>query len=213
MDADRAIRSRKTEKVLAVDAFPVTDIAGTVDELIALAGLAPFHRACDESHRQSELDGIEPWRFYVLHATECRQLAPRLTQENAGKIPAMLASADALILATWLPHPGEPIPMGDEPGFAMSLTNVEHIAAASAAIQNMLLAATARNIRNYWSSGGVLRSAEIFSQLSIPSNQILLGAIFLFPEQIGDAELATSKLRQLRTTPEHWSRRVTLAKS
>lgn len=210
MHTDQAIRNRVTEKVLASQALPVTEIENTVCELIALAGYAPFHRACDESHRQGEHDGIEPWRFHILDAQQCRRLGPRLTQENAGKIPAMLSAADALIIATWLPSPGAVVPMGDEPGFAVSLTNVEHIAAASAAIQNLLLAATARGIRNYWSSGGVLRSPEVFEQLGIPTGQILLGAIFLFPAEIGDAELATSKLRTLRTSPEHWSRWVKL---
>lgn len=208
MHTDQAIRQRITEKVLASSPLPIRDISSTVDELVALAGYAPFHRACEDGHRQGELDGIEPWRFHILDAAQCRLLGPQLTQENAGKIPAMLAAADALIMATWLPNAGTLVPMGDEPGFAVTLTNVEHIAAASAAIQNLLLAATARGIRNYWSSGGVLRSPEVFKRLGIPTSQILLGAIFLFPQEIGSAELAVSKLRPMRSTSEHWSRRV-----
>lgn len=210
MHTDQSIRQRKTEKVLAGSPLPTTDISHTIHELIALAGCAPFHRACEESHRQGNNDGIEPWRFHILDADNCRRLAPRLPKENAGKIPAMLLAADALIMATWLPSPGTITPMGDEPGFAVTLTNVEHIAAASAAIQNLLLAATARGIGNYWSSGGVLRLPSVFEQLGIPTNQILLGAIFLFPREIGDAELATSKLREHRTSPEHWSRWVSI---
>lgn len=210
MHADQAIRQRKTEKVLATHSLSETDISGTVRELLELAGCAPFHRACEDSHRQGDLNGIEPWRFHVLDAANCRRFVPHLPKENAGKIPAMLAAADALIMATWLPSSGNATPMGDEPGFAVTLTNVEHIAAASAAIQNLLVAATARGIRNYWSSGGVLRLPSVFEQLGIPTNEILLGAIFLFPQEIGDAELATSKLRELRTSPEHWSRWIQL---
>ena len=213
MQTDQAIRQRKTEKVLATNPLPCPDHSTVVNELVALAGHAPFHRAVEDRHRQGELDGIEPWRFHILDATNCRRLMPLLPKENAGKIPAMLATADALIIATWLPSAGETTPMGDEPGFAVTLTNVEHIAAASAAIQNLLLAATARGIRNYWSSGGVLRLPSVFAQLGIPADQILLGAIFLFPQEIGDAELATSKLRELRTTPEHWSRWITVDQS
>lgn len=213
MHTDQSIRLRKTEKVLATTPLPCLDHLAVVNELVALAGHAPFHRACEDSHRQGQLDGIEPWRLHILDAANCRQLIPWLPEENAGKIPSMLAAADALIMATWLPSAGAVTPMSDEPGFAVTLTNVEHIAAASAAIQNLLLAATARGIRNYWSSGGVLRLPRVFSQLGIPANQILLGAIFLFPQEIGDAELATSKLRELRTTPEHWSRWVTVGQS
>ncbi len=83
---------------------------------------------------------------------------------------------------------------------------MEHIAAASAAIQNLLLAATARGISNYWSSGGVLRSAQVFQQLGIPRQQILLGAIFLFPSEIGDAELSDQQ-----TARASWLARVVVA--
>jgi nitroreductase len=209
MQVDDVIRTRKTEKVLATHDLPTRDIRASIDEILGLAGLAPFHRACEESHKTVGMAGIEPWRFHVLDSAACRHLHPRLPKENAGKIPAMLAAADALIMATWLPNSGQATPMGDEPGFALTLANVEHIAAASAAIQNLLLAATARSISNYWSSGGVLRLPEVFELLDIPTNQILLGAIFLFPSEIGDSELAVSKLRPLRTPREQWTRWVT----
>ncbi len=220
MHTDESIRRRITEKVLAKAPLPVTDLTGTIRELVAIAGYAPFHRACDEVHRQSTLAGIEPWRFHILDAANCRRLIDVLPMENAGKIPAMLAAADALIMATWLPSQAL---AGEDPGgatpevtkldhvhFDANLMNLEHIAAASAAIQNLLLAATARGIRNYWSSGGVLRLPSVFRQLGIPTEQILLGAVFLFPQEIGEAELATSKLREHRTPPENWSRWVTL---
>jgi hypothetical protein len=150
-----------------------------------------------------------PWRFYIVEAAACRSLKQDLPQENAGKIPAMLAAADALILATWLPNPQPGHQRSvEEPSFAPTLANMEHIAAASAAVQNLLLAATARGISNYWSSGGVLRSEHVFSRLGIPFNQILLGAIFLFPDATEGAEVVGSKLREHRTASTRWSRRV-----
>lgn len=213
MDTDKAIRARQTVKILASTDLPIVDRRQVINELLALAGLAPFHRACDERHRSAlaegtALDGIEPWRFHVLDAAACRRLGPQLPRENAGKMPAMLAAADALIMATWLPSAGVAVPMDDEPGFAVTLTNVEHIAATAAAIENLLLAATARGITNYWASGGVLRSKSVFETLGIPTTQILLGAIFLFPEAYGNAERATSKLRPHRSPPNKWSRWV-----
>lgn len=218
LTADEAIRLRHTKKVLASAELPTRDCSATVDELMALASWAPFHRACDESHRTARdganptLNAIEPWRFYALKAVDCRRLPALLPTENAGKIPAMLAAADALILATWLPNPanspppttatGEPIADWFEP----TLANMEHIAAASAAVQNLLLAATARGIDNYWSSGGVLRSTEIFSRLGISMAEIMLGAIFLFPQDTKDAECVGSKLRAHRSPASAWSR-------
>lgn len=213
METDEAIRSRQTVKILARADLPIVDRRDVINEILALAGQAPFHRACDERHRAptdhgDALDGIEPWRFHVLDAAACRRLGPELPRDSAGKIPAMLAAADALIMATWLPSGETTVAMDDEPGFAVTLTNLEHIAATAAAIENLLLAATARGIANYWSSGGVLRSKSVFEKLGIPTSQILLGALFLFPDAYADAERATSKLRPLRSPPNKWSRWV-----
>lgn len=212
---DEVIRRRRTEKVLAERDLPITDHRRVVDEILYLAGQAPFHRPCEESHRLAGgLAGIEPWRFHALAASECRRLHLKVPRENAGKIPAMLAAADALIMATWLPDTRESQSIdrseSDAAGFAPTVTNMEHIAATGAAIQNLLLAATARGISNYWSSGGVLRSPAVFELLGIPSTEILLGAVFLFPDERGDAELVTSKLRERRTPANHWSRWVTI---
>ena len=211
MQTDDAIRARKTVKILAEQNLPVADHRELVDALLSLAGQAPFHRACEECQRQaSPQSGIEPWRFHALDAASCRKLRTQIPTENAGKLPAMLAAADTLIMATWLPNSNDTQNVGDEPGFAATINNMEHIAAAAAAIQNLLLAATARGISSYWSSGGVLRSTQVFNLLGIPSSQILLGAVFLFPTEYGDAELATSKLRAHRGSVDAWSRWVTL---
>lgn len=211
MQTDEAIRSRKTVKILSDRDLPASDHCCQINEILTLAGQAPFHRACEEIHRQaSSQSGIEPWRFHALDAASCRKLRTQIPRENAGKVPAMLAAADALIMTTWLPNSSDAPYVGDEPGFAATVNNMEHIAAASAAIQNLLLAATARGVLSYWSSGGVLRSTEVFKLLGIPRLQILLGAVFLFPKEYGEAELATSKLREHRGSRETWSRWVTL---
>lgn len=108
------------------------------------------------------------------------------------KIPRLLAGADALIMVTWLPDPsstGEP---------ELSTNNIEHIAATSAAIQNLILAAEARAMYTYWSSGGVLRDAEIFDFLGIPHTQKLLGAIFLASTEQATIEPAPGANRDKR---------------
>lgn len=236
---DEAIRKRRTIKVLSPQPLPHRDCLAQVNELVSIAGWAPFHRACDAVHRDgSTLDGIEPWRFHILDSAACRKLRPLLPELISGKIPAMLAAADALIIVTWLPNPPaaatsertidarQAVPefVADyPPAFESNLSNMEHLAAASAAVQNLLIAATARGIDNYWSSGGVLRSPAAFDLLGIPQTQILLAAIFLFPastEGEGDGtghggpnehdtvERVGSKLREHRTTPNRWSRIV-----
>jgi len=67
---------------------------------------------------------------------------------------------------------------------------MEHIAAGSAAIQNVLLGATSRGKRNYWSTGGaLLRSSGLRKKLNIPMDEILLGAIFIYPQELPAADV------------------------
>ena len=215
---EQLVQRRKTIKVLAQDSFPAADQRLVVERLLAAAGWAPFHKVCSTDHRgDGQLSGIEPWRFHALDGEACRHLRMRvIDREAAGKIPAMLASADAMILATWLPNPpvAGSIPASDSEAFEPTLGNVEHIAAASAAVQSLLLAATAAGFETYWSSGGVLRSPEIFNYLNIPDQQRLLGAIFLFPGNVHASdkiEIAESKLRAERRPASDWSRWVELS--
>ncbi len=216
---DAVIRARATIKVMSDDPLPSADIRGTLDKLIATAGWAPFHRPCDAAHQVAGgLAGIEPWRMYALDANTCRQLRMRLPREIAGKLPAMLAAADALIQVTWLPNPTSDVtndPLSLSQPFEPTLENMEHIAAAAAAIQNLLLAATAQGFESYWSSGGgLLRTNEVFDWLGIPRSEILLGAIFLFGEATLDAApdaiQVGSKLRERRSPKENWMRWVSL---
>lgn len=209
------IRARKTTKVLSDEELTPEDLGETLDRLVEAAGWAPFHRACDATHREHDLCGIQPWRMYVLSGPECRELGRRMPTERAGKLPRMLASADTLIQTTWLPNPAQS-PLAEGQLFEPTLANMEHIAAASAAIQNLLLAATEAGLPNYWSSGGaLLREAEAYSWLGIPKTEILLGSLFLFPADPArhgtTTEVVGSKLRDQRSPVGSWSRRVVLS--
>lgn len=212
MDADRVddvIRERRTSKVLADEPLPMVSARQTVEELIATAGWAPFHRVAARVHQESgALTSIVPWRFYLLDAPACRALRQALLERgNTSKVPRMLAAATALVQATWLPNP----PKGSVTGlFEATEENMEHVAAAGAAVQNLLLAATARGIRTYWSSGGALRGPEAFEWMGIPAGEILLGSVFLFPSDTADAEVNPGSHRDRRGAPSDWARWVEL---
>jgi nitroreductase len=224
-DIDRIIRERKTAKILR-DPAQCTDLSAemaatmrqTLEELIEVAGWAPFHKVADkQAHRQGEMVSPVPWRFYVLEKSACCQVVqfikdraeryPDSKWSNAwdSKIPKLLTGCSASIQVTWLPDPpvnGETLELTDR--------NIEHIAAASAAVQNLLLAAQARNLHNYWSSGGILNDEETFDYLGMPRNQMLLGAIFLIhPEQPYD-ENRPGGLREQRGAVSDWSTWVML---
>jgi|SRR6056297_332500 len=191
MNVDDAIQKRKTLKLRADPQNPLPVQKGDefrvlIEKLIKLAGKAPFHYESHQSRRSERFPGAEPWRFYVLDGVNCRTLLDSLNREVPMKAPEgirqMLAAADALILTTWLPEPSRK----KTRTFYPNLKNMEHIAAAGAAIQNLLLAAASRGINAYWSSGGILRKPKTLSFLGIPNEEILIGAVFLFPEEFPD---------------------------
>jgi nitroreductase len=189
MTTKDAIQTRKTLKVRVdpENPLPITkseQFRAEIEELISLAGKAPFHYESPEKQRSEKLIGAEPWRFHTLDSKSCRNLLQSLKSEKPVKasdgIKQMLAAADGLIMATWLPERTRKLSRKFHP----NLKNMEHIAATGAAIQNLLLAATEKGINAYWSSGGILRKPKMLEFLSIPDHEILLGAIFLFPDEI-----------------------------
>lgn len=208
---DQVISSRRTRKVLGHLHHPASIPHGfteQVEQAIKIAGWAPFHYPAHREHRNHTLDSIVPWRFYALDQTMCLTLAEQLlaqhignTHENSGII-RMLSAAGAMVMCTWLPEP-------DANPQALHW-NDEHLAAASAAIQNLLLASEARNIQTYWSSGGALNTPECFRLCGIPTTQRFLGAIFMFPPTLEVAETHDGKLRNQRGTPDSWRTWVTI---
>ncbi len=208
---DGVIRARRTSKVLAAEPLPLPAEGArqTVEELVAAAGWAPFHKPAARTHTEAAaLASIVPWRFHLLDAPGCRALRQELLRRgDKTKIPPMLGAAAALVQATWLPNPPKGAPAGL---FEPTVENMEHIAAASAAVQNLLLAATARGIPTYWSSGGVLRGPDVFGWMGIPADQVLLGSIFIFPRDTRDAEVLPGSHRDRRGPPGNWSGRAEL---
>ncbi|NNF28485.1 MAG: hypothetical protein HKO53_05765 [Gemmatimonadetes bacterium] len=180
------IRARRTIK-FRVDpdrALPPGDDStrSLVEELVDLGATAPHHFPCHSGHQQGPLDSPAPWRFHCMTGPACRRLmAYVLTLDGlVDKLAALLAAADGLILVTWLPDPpSSPLPADSL--FEPTRRNMEHVAGVAAAVQNMLLAATAKGVETYWGSGGVFRRPAVARRLGIGAHEVLLGAVFLFP--------------------------------
>lgn len=199
---DAVIRERRTLKVYADPAHPLPAECDRDDlmRMVEVAGWAPFHRKAE--------DQLVPWRFHLLDAAACRELCRVLTERgDNSKIPRMLAAASAMVQATWRPD-GKcaPIP---KLSFEPTLKNMEHIAAASAAVQNLLLAATARGYHTYWSSGGILAERTGMKLLGVSKKELLLGALFIFPADLsGVMGMKEGDLRDQRGPVESWARWV-----
>ena len=208
---DQIIQARKSVKVLGdvenMPQIPDSFFAG-VQEAMKVAGWAPFHFTAHDSHLNREMNSPVPWRFYALDQQNCQRLIqalldhPDTTLSKSSGILRMIAAYGALVLVTWLPEPeGE----NEQEAARAALKNPEHIAATAAAIQNLLLAATARNIDSYWSSGGALREKACFDICNIPEQERLLGSVFLAPEMFDqDRDVRPGKLRDQRGSPEQW---------
>jgi len=214
---DQVIQSRKSVKVIGdVDNIPQIseNFFGEVREAMRVAGWAPFHFTAHDSHLDRELNSPVPWRFYALDQQNCLRLIdsliahPQLGLDKSAAILRMIAAYGALVLVTWLPEPENS--SSEVEAERRALKNEEHVAATAAAIQNLLLAATARNIDSYWSSGGALREKACFEVCKIPEQERLLGAIFLAPEMPGREGVRPGKLREKRGTPEQWMTSVVI---
>ena len=210
MNTKDAIESRKTTKVLGHIHAPNEQLAEIpLEELLTLAGKAPFHYASHRKYRENDqLSGIEPWRFHYLDATNSRRLLDYFNSNemDTGKIGRMLAECAALVLATWLPDPAG----DDNLLFEPSIRNMEHIAATAAAINSLLLASTAEGLKTYWSSGGIMRSPELLKKCGVGEDEILLGAVFIFDSPGNNSEEHPGKLRELKGNVSDYSRKVVI---
>ena len=201
------VKSRQTLKVLADFGNPVEISKEICDTnrprlLTAVrdAGWAPFHYA--RNHNSVP----EPWRFYVLWHDSCRQIAGRFSDwfsdiKPGNKLPAMLNACSALVIVNWIPQPNL-----TETKEKSKQVNEEHLAATAAAVQNLLLLLTALGMGTYWSSGGQLRTPEMFRRLGIDGDERLLAAVFVeFPETQNRAlKRIAGKHRECRGAPENW---------
>ena len=86
---DRVIRARRTTKVLVDEALPGTGARETVDELVATAGWAPFHKPAARVHLEpGAMTSIVPWRFHLVDAPACRAIREVLLERgDRSKIP------------------------------------------------------------------------------------------------------------------------------
>jgi nitroreductase len=211
-----AIKQRKTQKVLANNPWTPSLTEGEreelVQELLTLAAAAPYHYESAAKYRTDLTSGL-PFRCYVADASRCRAAVEFATAEEvqAGKIGHMLNAAEVLLLVTWLPDTfGEPVEGREPIPFTGNLRNMEHLAATGAAIQNMLVGATALGYPNYWSSGGVLRFDPMRTHFNVPTEEIILGTLFVFPKDAESRadEVVPGKLRDKGKALDSWSKKV-----
>ncbi len=208
----KELQTRRTYKIIGDPTQPEkpdATVKARVKRVLEAAGNAPFHYPCDRIHL-SAFGSPVPWRVYALGAEECRVLMQKLIDAgDPTKVPNMLAAAQSLLQITWLPDAGyapTANPEKDESIFDGTLRHMEHLAAAGAFAQSVLLAAEAENFRTYWSSGGALRGEQVFDWLQIPKTEMLIGSIFLYSQLIETGEVKPGSMAEKRGHVSDWSR-------
>ena len=139
-----------------------------VKQLLHLAHWAPTHGR------------TEPWQFFVYtgnalkefgksHAALYRNNTPEetRTQATVDKLTNNVNMTSHLVIAAMKRGHNEKIPMHEE------------LAAASAAIQNILLGAHAMGIASFWSTGGMTHKKAMKDHLGLEHEDIVLGLLYL----------------------------------
>jgi len=157
------IKNRRSVKAQAMNGNKIPN--GHIAAILELANWAPNH------------GNTEPWRFIVYEnpADFCLQHAELYKQNSMG---------DNFIPGTYdkLLHQGDKashiivavMKRGDLP----KITPFEEMAAASAAIQNMLLGATALNIASFWSTGGMALKPALKEFLGFGDDDRVMGILY-----------------------------------
>ena len=139
-----------------------------VKQLLALADWAPTHGR------------TEPWRFFVYRGEALKQfgkthadlywLHTAEDKRQEATFEKLLHNADKashLLIAVM------------KRGENVKIPQLEEVAAASAAVQNVLLGATAMGISSFWSTGGMTHNPALKAHLGLSDDDIILGMVFL----------------------------------
>lgn len=160
------IRSRRTVKPSRMNGRLIDD--SEINSLLELADWAPTHKH------------TEPWRFIVYaghnakefvssHAELYRKSVPEEKFSN-DKYQKILGNGNNLshLIVCYMKRDAE-----------KRVPELEEISAAAAAMQNILIAAEAKGIASFWSTGGMIHSDDMKAMLSLGFEDIIMGIIYL----------------------------------
>jgi nitroreductase len=175
------IRARRTN--LRIDRDRAVDQA-TITELIELATWAPNHHL------------TEPWRFAVLTDTARSTLGETVAQhmiDHGQTEPGRLEKARSKFLRA----PVILMVASDSDTAASPEVRAEDRDAVAAAVQNILLGASAAGLNSYWGSGAVCEAPKVKSLCGFTESAIIIAAIYL-GHSIGDVPLPQRKAAIVR---------------
>lgn len=142
----------------------------------------------------------EPWRFIVLEGDARVALGEVMGQVDAARFddpePAAAAAAKTATKPLRAPYV---IAVAAEPSADPSVPEIEEIAAASAAAQNMLLAAEALGLAAIWRSGWIAFTPEVRDHLGLSERGKVLGFIYVGYSAMARPERGRTDARSVTT--------------
>lgn len=165
-EVGEVIRLRRTIKPEKMNGRIIPD--DVVVDLLTAADWAPTHAR------------TEPWRFIVFSGEKCAEFTrfhADLFKENtdpAGFTDLKYENIRKLgdnvshIIIAWMKRiPNHKIP------------EIEEVSAAAAAVQNVLLTATAKGIATFWSTGGLTHHPAFRTAFALGEEDRVLGILYL----------------------------------
>ena len=166
LQVEKTIKNRRSIGWAKMNGKQVPD--ETVNQLLALADWAPTHGR------------TEPWYFFVYGGDALKQFGKThadLYWQHTAEDKRQEATFEKLLhnvdLASHL------IIAVMKRGANPKIPQLEEIAAASAAVQNILLGATALGIATFWSTGGMTNNPALKDHLQLGADDIILGLLYL----------------------------------
>lgn len=168
MELFEAIHGRKTISKVKSDPIPHE----TIEKLLSAGVQAPNH------HK------VRPWRFVVLTGDGRKRLGDVMAASFADRNPA--APPEGLDKTRGLPlRAPVVIAIGVDKPAESKIIEVENISAASAAGQNILLAAHALGLGAIWRTGEWARDAKVKEFLGFAPDQHIVGFIYVgYPDVV-----------------------------
>jgi nitroreductase len=142
--------------------------ADELQQILELAHWAPTHGR------------TEPWHFFVYEGAALKQFGQThatLYWENTAEEKRNEASRDKLIDA--IEKASQLLIAVMKRGSNPKIPAIEEVAASCAAIQNILLGATALGIASFWNSGGMTHHPALKEHLGLAADDVVLGLIYL----------------------------------
>jgi nitroreductase len=166
MDIFEAIHHRHSIKKVKQDPVP----REMIEKLLGAAVQAPNHYR------------VRPWRFVVLTGEALVRLGDVMAASTAEHHPEFPPEALEKCRATPLQAPVV-IAVGVDKPMEPKVLEIENIAAAAAATQNMLLAAHALGLGAKWRTGEWARDVRVKKFLGFEPDQHIIGFIYIgYPE-------------------------------